>query len=95
MGGEQTHTRQGGRADARDMADVDAVHDVIQQVDHLRHDGGDHQLEQELLDVSGPHVLPFLLCLCHWADSPLSTDHPLRRGFAKRGALTERVKKLW
>ena len=64
-GGKQAHAGQSRRADPRDVADVDAVHDVVQQVDHLRHNGGDHQLEQELFHVTRAHILLFFLRLCH------------------------------
>jgi len=45
------------------VADVNAVHDVIQQVHHLRHHGGDHELQHQLFDAAGAHIL---FCLCHW-----------------------------
>ena len=65
-GGEQAHAGQRGCADAGDVADVDTVHDVIQQVDDLGHHGRDHQLEQQLFDAAGAHISLFFLCLCHW-----------------------------
>ena len=39
------------------MADVNTVHDVVQQVDHLSHNGGDHELEQQFFDIAAPHIL--------------------------------------
>ena len=62
-GCEQPHAGQRCRANARNVADVNAVHDVIQQVHHLRHHGGDHELQHQLFDAAGAHIL---FCLCHW-----------------------------
>ena len=62
---KQAHAGKSRRADPRDVADVDAVHDVVQQVDHLRHNGRDHQLKQELFHVTRAHILLFFLRLCH------------------------------
>ena len=77
-GGEQAHARQRRRTDAGNVADVDAVHDVVQQVDHLRHDRRDHQLEQQLLDVAGAHILLFL-CLRHLILLvKIDNQHPVR-----------------
>ena len=45
------------RANARNMADINTVHDVVQQVDHLSHNGGDHELEQQFFDIAAPHIL--------------------------------------
>ena len=56
-GGKQAHTRQRRRANARNMADINTVHDVVQQVDHLSHNGGDHELEQQFFDIAAPHIL--------------------------------------
>ena len=61
-GGEQAHACQRRRADALDMADVDAVYDVIEQIDHLRHHGGDHQLQKQGLDRPAAHILSILCC---------------------------------
>ncbi len=49
---KQAHARQRRRTDALDVADVNAVYDVIEQVDHLRHNGGDHELEKQGLDMA-------------------------------------------
>ena len=64
-GGKQAHAGQSRCADPRDVSDVNAVHDVVQQVDHLRHHGGDHELGQELFHVTRAHILLFFLRLCH------------------------------
>ena len=56
-GGKQAHTRQRRRANARNMADINTVHDVVQQVDHLSYNGGDHELEQQFFDIAAPHIL--------------------------------------
>ena len=61
-GGEQAHACQRRRADALDVADVDAVYDVIEQIDHLRHHGGDHQLQKQGLDRPAAHILSILCC---------------------------------
>ena len=61
-GREQSHAGQCCCADAGDMPDVNAVYDVVQQVDHLRHHCWDHQLQHQLSDAAGPHVLS---CLRH------------------------------
>ena len=61
-GGEQSHAGERGCADALNVPDVNAVYDVVQQVDHLRHHRRDHQLQHQLFHAAGPHVL---FCLCH------------------------------
>ena len=61
-GSEQPHAGQRRCADARDVPDVNAVHDVVQQIHHLRHHGRDHQLQHQLFHVPGAHIL---FCLCH------------------------------
>ena len=62
-GCEQPHAGQRCRANARNVADVNAVHDVIQQIHDLRYHGGDHELQHQLFDAAGAHIL---FCLCHW-----------------------------
>ena len=62
-GGEQSHAGQRRRADAHNMADVNAVHNVVQQVHNLCHDSRDHQLQHQLFHVSCAHILS---CLRHW-----------------------------
>ena len=59
---KQTHARQRRRTDALDVADVNAVYDVIEQIDHLRHHGGYHQLQKQGLDRPAAHILSIL---CH------------------------------
>ena len=59
---KQTHARQRRRTDALDVADVNAVYDVIEQIDHLRHHGGYHQLQKQGLDWPAAHILSIL---CH------------------------------
>ena len=66
-GGEQSHAGQRCRADAGDMSDVNAVHDVIQQVDHLCNDRRDHELQHQFFYAARAHIL---FCLCHGCDSP-------------------------
>ncbi len=41
------------------MADVNAVHNVIQQIYHLRHNGGQRKLQQQLGYAAGAHILGF------------------------------------
>ncbi len=53
-GGEQSHAGQRCRADTGNMSDVNAVYDAIQQVHHLRHHGGDHQLQHQLFTLPDP-----------------------------------------
>ena len=60
-GGKQANARQRGCADLRHMADIDAVHNVIQQVYHLRHHRGQCQLGQQLGNAAAPHI-PVLRC---------------------------------
>lgn len=57
---KQAHARQRRRADALDVADVNAVYDVIEQIDHLRHHGGYHQLQKQGLDRPAAHILSIL-----------------------------------
>ena len=56
-GSEQAHAGQRCRTDARDMADVNAVHDVVQQVHDLRYHRRDHELQHQTADVPAAHVL--------------------------------------
>ena len=70
-GGEQSHAGQRCRADAGNMSDVNAVHDVIQQVDHLCNDRRDHELQHQLFYAAGTHIL---FCLCHGCDSPFTSN---------------------
>ena len=70
-GGEQSHAGQRCRADAGNMSDVNAVHDVIQQVDHLCNDRRDHELQHQLFYAARAHIL---FCLCHGCDSPLTSN---------------------
>ena len=70
-GGEQSHAGQRCRADAGNMSDVNAVHDVIQQVDHLCNDRRDHELQHQLFYAAAAHIL---FCLCHGCDSPLTSN---------------------
>ena len=70
-GGEQSHAGQRCRADAGNMSDVNAVHDVIQQVDHLCNDRRDHELQHQLFYAAGTHIL---FCLCHGSDSPFTSN---------------------
>ena len=60
-GGKQANARQRGCADLRHMANIDAVHNVIQQVYHLRHHRGQCQLGQQLGNAAAPHI-PVLRC---------------------------------
>ena len=60
-GGKQANARQRGCADLRHMADIDAVHNVIQQVYHLRHHRRQCQLGQQLGNAAAPHI-PVLRC---------------------------------
>ena len=53
-GCEQPHAGQRCRANARNVADVNAVHDVIQQIHDLRYHGGDHELQHQLLMLPVP-----------------------------------------
>jgi hypothetical protein len=52
------------------MADVDAIHYVVEHIDELSHHRGEGQSEQELSDGGGAqkgflvfHVFPFFACL--------------------------------
>ena len=56
-GSEQAHAGQRCRTDARDMTDVNAVHDVVQQVHDLRYHRRDHELQHQAADVPTAHVL--------------------------------------
>ena len=70
-GSEQAHAGQRCRADAGNMSDVNAVHDVIQQVDHLCNDRRDHELQHQLFYAARAHIL---FCLCHGSDSPFTSN---------------------
>ena len=70
-GGEQPHAGQRRRADALDVTDVNAVHDVVQQVHDLRHHRRDHQLQHQLFHAASAHVL---FRLCHEECAPFTSN---------------------
>ena len=64
-----TKARQGQVTDYRDMADIDPVNDIIQNINQLGDDRGDGQLDHQPRDRRLPQQpLPFVLCF-HWANS--------------------------
>ena len=54
-GHAQPHAGQGGGAHPRHVADVDAVHHVVQKVDDLGHHGGCRQAEHPAADAAFGH----------------------------------------
>ena len=67
-GGKQTHAGEGVGADFRNVADIDPVHDVVQQVNDLGHHRGNRKLDHLAFDASGAHIL--FLCFCHERSLP-------------------------
>ena len=57
----QPHARQGGGPHPGNVPDVYAVHDIIQNIDHLRDDGGHRHGGHELSDAAAPHLFFFRL----------------------------------
>ena len=56
-GGEEAHAGEGGAADFGNVADVDPVNDVVEQVDDLSHQCGNRHLHHQFFDAAGSHVL--------------------------------------
>ncbi len=64
-GGAHPHAGEGRGPDAGNVADVNAVHDIIKHIDELGGHGGQRQLEHELADGGRPHALLFGHCSSH------------------------------
>ena len=61
--GWSVYTRQGDAADFRDVTDIDAVDDVIEQIDKLRSYRRDSKLEKKLPDRFFPQkIFVFIHC---------------------------------
>lgn len=56
-GHAQAHAGQGGGAYFGQVADINAVYNVVQQVDDLRDDSGQSQLQHPAADTAAAHVL--------------------------------------
>ena len=58
-GCKQAHARKRRRTDARNVADIDSIYNVVKQIDHLRHHGRDHKLQQQFRHAACAHLLFF------------------------------------